>query len=358
MTTATPDSQVLEQKFGTVFGMFGGFNSAIMAYLGTDLGLYKAMQGAGSLSSAEVAKKLGLSERFVLEWLYQQVAVGIVDHRGDGRFELSLESALLMADETFPLNMAKALGYLPEMFDWAVGASGAFRTGIGRTYDDMGETGARMMDAFFSGWNRSMLTTDALPRIAGVVEVLQRGGKVADVGCGAGAAPIAVGAAFPTAEVHGYDNSVHALAVAEEALRDSGLTNVHFHNPDHDPLPNEPTFDLILTLDCLHDMPRPDLAATAIRQAIRPHGVWFIVDIDGAASPGANLSHPMAPAMFAASVTTCLQSATSTPDGLGLGTLGLPEPKMRELVMNAGFTRFSRVEGLAHPVNAYYEVRP
>ncbi len=115
---------------------------------------------------------------------------------------------------------------------------------------------------------------------------------------------------------------------------------------------------VVLTLDCLHDMPRPDLAAAAIRKAIRPDGAWFIVDMDGAASPGESLAHPMAPAMFAGSVMTCLQSATSTSDGLGLGTLGLPEPKMRELVTNAGFTRFARVEGLAHPVNAYYEVRP
>lgn len=356
--TDTPDPQAIEQKFGAVMNMFGGFNGAIMAHIGADLGLYRAMLGAGPLTSADLAARLGLAERFVREWLFHQASAGILEHREDGRFEMSLEAGLVFADQSFPLTMANVFAFLPAMFEWGIGASGAFRTGLGRTYDGMGEVGARMMDAFFSGWNRTMLTTDALPRIPGVVEALQRGGKVADVGCGSGAAPIAVGAAFPAAEVHGYDNSVHALAVAAQSLDEAGLTNVHFHNPDHEPLPAEPTFDLVLTLDCLHDMPRPDLVAAAIRKAIRPDGAWFIVDIDAAHSPVENLGHPMAPALFAGSVMTCLQSAASTPDGLGLGTLGLPEPKMRELVTNAGFTRFARVEGLAHPVNAYYEVRP
>ena len=109
--------------------------------------------------------------------------------------------------------------------------------------------------------------------------------------------------------------------------------------------------------DCLHDMPRPDIVAKAIRSAIKPDGVWFIVDIDGAPTAAENIADPMKGMMFAASIATCLQSSASTPDGLALGTLGLPEPEMKKLVTEAGFTRFQRVEGLEHPVNAYYEVR-
>ena len=83
-----------------------------------------------------------------------------------------------------------------------------------------------------------------------------------------------------------------------------------------------------------------------------------IMAAPGAETPEANLSHPLGAAWFGNSITLCLQSSASTPDGLALGTLGLPEPKMRELVGAAGFTRFQRVPGLTHPVNAYYEVRP
>jgi hypothetical protein len=113
-----------------------------------------------------------------------------------------------------------------------------------------------------------------------------------------------------------------------------------------------------MTLDCLHDMPRPDLCAAAIRRAIKPDGVWFIIDIDGKESLEANLHSPVASFLYGGSIAICLQSASSTPDALKLGTFGLPEPKMRELVSAAGFSQFRRVEGLVHPFNAYYEVRP
>jgi 2-polyprenyl-3-methyl-5-hydroxy-6-metoxy-1,4-benzoquinol methylase len=357
MTTVEMNPEILEQKMGAAFGALGGVLNAAMVYLGDELGLYRGMNGAGEVTSGELATRCNLAERFVREWLYQQAASGIVEHRGDGRFELLPEAGVVLADDDFPLGMSKVLKYIPKFFNDTLEGGDAFRTGIGKTYDDFGEDGARQVDAMFGGWNRTSLTAEAIPSLPGVVERLRAGGKVADIGCGVGTAALAVASAFPAAEVHGYDNSVHALAVAAEQLAASGAPNVTFHNPDNDPLPEEPTFDLVMTLDCLHDMARPDLVASAIRKALKPDGTWFIVDIDGAPTAAENLAHPMAGMLFAASLSCCLQSSASTPDGLGLGTLGLPEPKMRELVTAAGFSRFQRVQGLEHPMNAYYEVR-
>lgn len=353
-----PDPQVLEQKIGAAYGVIGGLLGSAMMHLGRQLGLYAGMAGAGPLTSTEVAAKLGLAERFVREWLYQQTASGIIDHRDGGKFELGPEAALVFADEDFPLSMAKTLEFIPSFFTEALASGDAFKTGLGRTYDDAGENGARMIDAMFGGWNRSSLTTEALPKLDGVLERLQNGGKVADVGCGAGAAPIAVARAYPQTDVHGYDNSLHAIKVAGENKKEAGVANVTFHNPDVEPLPDAPTFDLVMSLDCLHDMARPDIVAKAIRKAIKPDGVWFIVDMDAAPTPSENFANPMAPMLFAGSIAMCLQSSASTPDGLGLGPLGLPEPAMKKLTADAGFTRFRRVPGLTHPMNAYYEVRP
>ena len=105
-------------------------------------------------------------------------------------------------------------------------------------------------------------------------------------------------------------------------------------------------------------MTRPDLVAAAIRKSITPGGTWFIVDIDSAATPADNLQNPMAGMMYAMSLSMCLQSSASTLDGLALGPMGLPEAAMRGLVTAAGFTRFGRVDGLTHPMNAYYAARP
>ena len=108
----------------------------------------------------------------------------------------------------------------------------AFRLGLGKNYDAFGEDVARAMDASFGAWNRTALVPEALPRIPGLVEKLRAGAKVADVGCGVGAGPIALAQAFPHADVHGYDNSTFALQLAGENKLKAGAGNVTFHNPD------------------------------------------------------------------------------------------------------------------------------
>jgi SAM-dependent methyltransferase len=350
--------EVVEQKVGAAFGALGGVFVASMIYLGHQLGLYKAMAGQGPMTSASLANNTGMSERFLREWLMQQAASGVIESRGAGTFELAPEAALVFADENNPASQIAIFAHLPSVVGMLASAERGFRTGLGNTYDAHGENGARMMDAVFGAWNRTSLVSEALPRLAGVVERLERGGKVADVGCGGGAGPIAVAKAFPAADVHGYDNSKHALKVAAENKAAAGISNVTFHNPDEEPLPTTPTFDLVMTLDCLHDMARPDLYTAAIRKAIKPDGVWFIVDVDGAATAEENLKNPMAGFIYGGSTAICLQSSASTPDGLKLGAFGLPEPAMKKLVTDAGFSQFKRVEGLTHPFNAYYEVRP
>jgi 2-polyprenyl-3-methyl-5-hydroxy-6-metoxy-1,4-benzoquinol methylase len=355
----TINQEIVEQKLGVAFGALTGLVTASMIHVGHDLGLYGAMDGRGPLTAAQLAAEGGLQERFVSEWLAQQAAAGILESRGAGQFELSPEAALVFADANNPASQIAIFAFLPAMEELFTSSKLAFRSGLGKTYDAFGEDVARAMDASFGAWNRTALVPDALPKIPGVTEKLRAGAKVADVGCGAGAGPIAVAQAFPAADVHGYDNSSFALQLADQNKASAGVTNVAFHNADVDPLPSTPTFDFVMTLDCLHDMPRPDVCCAAIRQAIKPDGIWFIVDIDGQATTEENLEkNPMAAFFYGGSIALCLQSACSTPDALKLGTFGLPEPKMRELVTAAGFSRFRRVEGLHHPFNAYYEVRP
>ena len=234
----------------------------------------------------------------------------------------------------------------------------AFRTGVGRIYSAQRFDPEDLVKVPLQIWSRTTLVPDALPKLGNVVERLQQGGHVADIGCGAGAAPMAIAKAFPSTTVQGYDNWDGALGVAEGIRKAEGIANVSFHNSDQEPLPEEPTFDLVMTMDCLHDMARPDLLAGGIRRAIKPDGAWFIVDMDGAATAEENLQQPTAARSFAYSMFLCLQSSASTDDGLALGTLGLPEPEMRKLVTNAGFSSFERVQGIEHPFNAYYVARP
>ena len=264
----------------------------------------------------------------------------------------------MLADEDNPDSVIGAFESLPQQLLVLDRLPEAFRTGIGLSYDDSGPEIALAKERTLGPWHRSMLVSMALPKIDRLVSRLETGAKVADVGCGAGVALITMAKAFPRSEFHGYDNSLHALSRAEENSRSAGVLNAVFHNADAEPLPADAGFDFITTFDCLHDMAHPEQAMSAIRSAIKRDGIWFIADINCAPTLEENLTNPLASIMYGFSVLTCMSSGLSESGGLGLGTLGLPEPVLRDMVMSAGFRRFKPIDGLEHPFNAYYEARP
>jgi 2-polyprenyl-3-methyl-5-hydroxy-6-metoxy-1,4-benzoquinol methylase len=331
---------------------------ALMIHLGDRLGLYRAMAGAGPLRADELARRTGLQERWILEWLRSQAAAALVETVDGETFELPREAGPVLADEDGSLWFAAGAfsGGIapPEIVDRL---AGAFHSGIGLSYDDLGPSAAHHVERMLGPWIRLALVPMILPALAGVVDRLSEGATVADVGCGSGVALRAMAEAFPASRFEGYDPSAHAIERARSGLAGTGLTNVEFHARPAADLPDEPTFDLVLTLDCLHDMPQPVGAMEAIRRSIRPDGVWLIKEIRSGATWSENLKNPLLAMMFGTSVATCMSSALSEPGGAGLGTLGLHTARARSMTEAAGFSRFA-VHDFGDPANLYYEVRP
>ena len=354
----TPDREAIKEFVFHVFRQLEGAVVSAMIYLGARLGLYRAMNGAGALTSEELAAKTGLSERWVREWLRGQAAAKLIDYKGDGRFELNQTAAFVLAIEESPAYAVGGFNGLPEQFTVLKRLPESFRTGIGLPYDALGHEGNRGVELMLAPWYRSMLIPVALQALDGVVPKLQAGAKVGDVGCGAGVALIEMAKAFPRSEFHGYDIAKHALAQAETNKAEAGMKNVTFHDASGDAISRDASFDLITTFDCLHDMTRPDLVTRAIRAAIKPDGTWLIADINARPTFEENLErNPMVALMYGFSVMSCMSSALSEPGGLGLGTLGFDETVARRMTGEAGFTRFKRHD-FDNPINAYYEVRP
>jgi 2-polyprenyl-3-methyl-5-hydroxy-6-metoxy-1,4-benzoquinol methylase len=341
-----------------VFGMLGGALVSGMIHLGDRMGLYRALNGAGAITSEELAHKTGLHERWVREWLYGQAAANLIDYKGEARFELSPESALVLANENSPFFLAGGFCSLPQQMAVLNLLPESFKSGMGLTYDQLGPEVNRGVERLLAPWFRTQLVPSALPKLDGVVAKLQTGAKVADVGCGAGVALIEMAKAYPRSSFHGYDIAKLPLARASENAKEAGVKNIVFHDASGDPLPADASHDFITTFDCLHDMTRPDLVMRAIRKAIKPDGTWLIADIHGQPTFEQNLTdNPLAPLMYGFSVLCCMSSALSEPGGLGLGTLGFPEPVARKMTAEAGFTRFTPRD-FENPINAYYEVRP
>jgi len=359
MTAAAPiDPERFKEYAKLVFGALGGAMTSAMIYLGDRMGLYRALAGAGPTNSAALAQRTGLDERWLREWLHQQGAAGVLRHRGEGRFELSPEGVAVLAEESHPANGVGFFSQIPQMMAIAERLPESFQSGVGLPYDAMGPEGARGIERGLAPWFRALLVPLALPRVPGVVAMLEAGIDVADVGCGAGVALLTMAKAFPRSRFHGYEISQHALQRAEANRIEAGVANTTFHDAAKDPLPSDARFAFITTFDCLHDMTDPGGVIQQIRRAIRDDGTWFVADIKALPSYEQNVAkNPMAAMMYGTSVLTCMSSALSEPGGLGLGTLGLHTDLARKLAADAGFTRFEALE-LGHPVNAFYIVRP
>lgn len=352
------DADRLKMFSFQVFAKLEGAVTSGMIHLGDRLGLYRAMRAAGRpLTTVELADMTGTHERWVREWAHNQAAARIIDH-SEGRFSLSAEAAVVLADPDHPAFGMGMFHRLPQTMNALEHVRESFRHGVGHDYDSHGPEGAVGIERSFEPWNKAYLLPVVLPALEGVVEKLERGAAVADVGCGAGSAVLLMAGAFPKSRFAGYDISRYALDRALDKLSLSGLANATFHDPRDLPLPDDGSLDLVCTFDCIHDMAHPAPVIAAIRKALKPDGTWLLVDIKARDTFEENaLKNPMASLMYGISVLSCMSSALSEPGGEGLGTLGLSEHKAREMSEAAGFTGFRRLD-IDHSVNAFYEITP
>lgn len=342
-----------------VFSKLDGAVTAAMVHLGDALGLYEALAAADeALSTSDLADRLGLHERWVREWAYNQGAAHIVVVDDDERLSLTPAAVAVLATPDHPSFAMGPFQHLPESVATVRRLPDAFRTGQGLTYDDHGAECAEGVARGFEPWMRAHLVPTVLPALDGVVAKLEAGAHALDVGCGAGGLVMELARRFPASQVRGYDISEHALALARKRLAESGADNAAFHDPRTAPMPSDGSVDLVTTFDCIHDMAHPEDVIAAIRAALAADGTWLLVDIKAHETFAENARrNPMASLMYGTSVLTCMSSSLSEPGGAGLGTLGLSARRAEEMATRAGFTRFRKLE-VDHPINAFYEIRP
>ncbi len=325
-----------------------------MMRVGDALGLYAALADGGRSTATGLADRLGYSARFVEEWLHGQAAAGLVEHDA-GEFWMIEEARSVLVNEDSLMFAGGALAP-PETREHFGLILEAVRTGEGFTYGDMGEEVAADMDRSAGAWQRTFLPSVVIPQIDRLPERLRSGARVLEVGCGSGVALHALAVAHPNSVFVGIDPSSVAVDFASSRLED--VPNASVLALDAETLePDSEPFDLVIALDCMHDMPRPDLVAARVRSVIADDGVWLIKDIKSGGSFEANQNNPVLALMYGYSVTSCLPSGASRPDGLALGTLGFDPATVDSMMEAAGFGSVRRLEA-DDPTHYYYEVRP
>jgi ubiquinone/menaquinone biosynthesis C-methylase UbiE len=354
MSTPAIDQTKLESFLTRAVGDLSAGYGGVMVSLGDKLGLYKAMSGAGPISSKELAARTGCAERYVSEWLNAQAAGGYVGyHAVSGTYELSPEQALVLADEDSPVFIPSAWQVPASMWFDEEKAIEAFRTGKGVAW---GEHDGRLycgVAAFYRNAYRGSLVPEWLPALDGVVERLKAGIAVADVGCGHGHSTLLMSEAFPKSRFHGFDVHSESIDAAKRHADDAGLTaRVTFDVARAVNYPGK-NYGLICFFDCLHDMGDPIAAARHAAKVLAPDGTVMLVEPFANDRVEDNLS-PVARLYYAASTTLCCAHAISEGGDLVLGAQA-GEARLAEVFRKAGFTHFRRAAET--PFNLILEAR-
>jgi SAM-dependent methyltransferase len=340
---------LLARAVGDLSAGYGG----VMVSLGNRLGLYKAMAGAGPLSSRELASRAGCAERYVREWLGAQVAGGYVDyHAISDTYELTPEQAFVLADEDSPVFIPNAWYTPASMWSDEDKAVEAFRTGKGIPWGDHDGRLYCGVAAFYRNAYRGSLVSEWLPALDGVVEKLEAGAVVADVGCGHGHSTTLMAQAFPASRFHGFDTHPDSVAEARRIAAEAGVDRTAFAVARADDYPGT-GYDLICFFDCLHDLGDPVAAAAHAAEAVAPDGTVMLVEPFANDRVEDNIS-PVARLYYAASTTICCAHAISEGGRMVLGAQA-GEARLADVFRKAGFTRFRRAAET--PFNLILEAR-
>jgi SAM-dependent methyltransferase len=336
-------------------GEVGATLNTALVVMGDKLGLYRALAGEGPLTPGELSARTGVAERYVREWLNAQAAGDFVDYDPDsGRYTLPPEQAVALTDET-------SAAYLPGFFQIALGSvldspriMEASKTGSGVGWHDHVSDVHEGCERFFRpGYNANLIST-WLPALDGVVEKLQRGATVADVGCGHGASTILMAQAFPRSTFVGSDYHEGSIATARKRAEDAGVSErVRFEVAPAASFSGT-DYDLVTMFDCLHDMGDPVGAARHVRSSMAADGTWMVVEPAAGDRVEENLN-PVGRAYYSFSTLLCTPSSLAQEVGLALGAQA-GEARIRNVVTIAGFTTFRRVAET--PFNLVFEARP
>src|SRR4051794_10469009 len=315
---------------------------SLLVHLGDRLGLYRALDGVGTVTAHELAGRTGLHPRWLREWLRGNAAAELLASDDGERFELTAAGAMVLAREDESLQFAAGAFAPPPEPGFVDDLAEAFRTGTGMPYDRHGAAGVHRTERMLGPWARLSLIPTIVPALEGVAERLADGTTVADVGCGAGVALTTLAQAYPRSTFHGYELSALAVERARARVEEAGLGNVEIIHRRAEELPAGSDYSLVITFDCLHDMTRPDAAAAAIRGGIAGGGTWLVKEIRCADTWAGNRRNPMLAMFLRFSVSPCMSSALSEPGGAGLGTIGLAPRATGRRARRAALSRFPR----------------
>jgi 2-polyprenyl-3-methyl-5-hydroxy-6-metoxy-1,4-benzoquinol methylase len=323
--------------------------------IGDRLGLYVAMADGTPVGPDDLAARTGCDARYLAGWLAAQAASGYVDYdAATGTFRLPEEQAFALTSEDNPLVAPGGLQVAASTIKDVDLVAEAIRTGRGVDWGEHHPDLFEGTNRFFEPTYVGNLVESWLPALDGVVEKLEAGARVADVGCGYGSSTILMAQAYPNATFVGTDAHGPSIDAARKLAAQAGVADrCRFEVAPAKEVPGR-GYDLVTVFDCLHDMGDPVGAATHLRGALAADGTWMVVEPNAGDRLEDNLT-PVGRIFYSASTTICVPGSRSQEVGAALGAQA-GEARIRQVTGDAGFTRFRRAAET--PFNLVFEVRP
>ena len=360
LTKDNPQPAIDMEKVGAflnkVMGDMSGAIVSAMCILGDRLNLFKCLAANGPTTSAELAVRAGINERYAREWLSVLASAGYLEYDpATQHFTLPPEHALIIAQEGGPMFMGGGYQQLAGLLEPLDQLTQAFLQGGGVPQEAYGENLWAGMERMSATWFENLLVQQWIPAVPDVQAKLESGACVADIGCGGGRALIKLAQAFPNSRFVGYDTFAGAIARARGNAEIAGLAErVRFEQRDVvDGLPEQ--YDLIVTFDSVHDFINPYAGLQAIRRALLPGGTYLLLEMNCSdkLEESAGLVGTI---LYGTSVLYNLPVSLAY-GGNGLGTMSFPESKVQELCTEAGFSSVHRLP-IENPFNILYQVKP
>jgi 2-polyprenyl-3-methyl-5-hydroxy-6-metoxy-1,4-benzoquinol methylase len=305
---------------------------------------------AGPATSAELAERGGLQERYVREWLAAMATAGIFEYDAENRrFWLPVEHAAVLTGDTYD-NLSPVAYLVSVITRQGDAVAKCFTEGGGVPWAAYLPEMHDVMDVLWQPMYRDLLVQQILPLAPGLVEKLESGTRVADVACGSGNGTLVMARRFPRSTFVGYDQDAAAVAVARSRAR--GLTNVSFEVADAATLTADRPFGVAFVFTAVHDQARPLEVLTSIWSLLEPGGTLLMNEPCISSNLEDNIDNPIATMTYSISLLHCM-TVSLAEGGAGLGT-GWGEQVALALLSDAGFGPVDVHDAPGDPGNAIF----
>jgi len=352
------DTQKTENFAERLLGTLNQGALSVMTSIGHRTGLFDVMSELPPATSKEIAKAAGLSERYVREWLGAMLTGFVVEYNPETRkYHLPQEHASFLTRKAAADNIGVFAQYIPLLGTIEDKVINCFKNGGGVPYSEY----ERFQDVMSEDSNQSVVSSlleVILPAIPGIVDRLEEGIEVVDLGCGRGNALNLMAKTFPKSNFLGYDLSEEAIDFARAESEKQNLTNVKFEVrdlTDYNLTAPQNKFDFVTTFDAVHDQARPDNLLAGIYKSLKEDGIYLMQDISASSEQHKNIDHPMGTLLYTVSTMHCM-TVSLAQGGLGLGTMWGRE-KALEMLNEVGFTTIE-IKNFEHDFqNDYYIIK-